>query len=99
MANEIFQHVKTASKKLAALGDEQKNQILQSVADAILANKSLILNANKEDLDRMPPTNPLYDRLQLTEKRLEGIASDMRHVSTLPSPLGHSLQHKTLPNG
>lgn len=99
MANEIFQRVKTASKKLAALGDEQKNQILQAVADAILTNKSQILKANKEDLSRMSPANPLYDRLQLTEKRLEGIASDMRHVSTLPSPLGHTLLHKVLPNG
>ena len=41
----------------------------------------------------------LYDRLQLTDTRLEGIASDMRNVATLPTPLGHITKQKTLPNG
>lgn len=47
----------------------------------------------------MSKENPLYDRLQLTESRLEGIASDMRNVATLPSPLGQITKQKTLPNG
>ena len=47
----------------------------------------------------MSKENPLYDRLQLTDSRLEGIASDMRNVATLPSPLGHITKQKTLPNG
>jgi len=47
----------------------------------------------------MEQSNPLYDRLQLTESRLEGIASDMRNVATLPTPLGHITKQKTLPNG
>jgi glutamate-5-semialdehyde dehydrogenase len=47
----------------------------------------------------MDPKNPLYDRLQLTSKRLADIASDMRNVASLPSPLGHVTKEKTLPNG
>ena len=47
----------------------------------------------------MDKEHPLYDRLQLTDKRLEDIASDMRHVATLPSPLGRILKEKTLENG
>ena len=47
----------------------------------------------------MDKTSPLYDRLQLTPKRLEDIASDMRHVAELPSPLGRVLKEKTLDNG
>ena len=47
----------------------------------------------------MDKANPLYDRLQLTEQRLQDIASDMRHVSTLSSPLGRVLKEKTLDNG
>lgn len=43
--------------------------------------------------------NPLYDRLQLTPKRLDDIAADMRNVASLPSPLGHVTKQKTLPNG
>ena len=96
---EIFERVKKASKSLAVLSDEQRNEILQAVADAIVSQKERILKANSEDLAKMDMANPLYDRLQLTEKRLEDIAVDMRNVATLPTPLGHITKQKTLPNG
>ena len=96
---ETFERVKRASKSLALLSDEQRNEILNAVADAIINNKERILTANAQDLAKMEKTNPLYDRLQLTDSRLEGIAADMRSVATLPSPLGHITKQKTLPNG
>ena len=96
---ETFQRVKVASKELALITDGQRNEILHAVADAIIYNKVRILEANAKDLAKMDRTNPLYDRLQLTDSRLEGIASDMRNVATLPSPLGHVTKEKTLPNG
>ena len=96
---ETFERVKRASKRLALLTDEQRNEILNAVADAILAHQERILKANSEDLAKMDKSNPLYDRLQLTPARLEGIASDMRNVATLPTPLGHITNQKTLPNG
>jgi glutamate-5-semialdehyde dehydrogenase len=96
---ETFEKVKRASKSLALLSDEQRNVILNAVADAIISNKVRILKANAEDLAKMSKENPLYDRLQLTDTRLEGIASDMRNVATLPTPLGHITKQKTLPNG
>ena len=96
---ETFEKVKRASKSLALLSDEQRNVILNAVADAIISNKARILKANAEDLAKMSKENPLYDRLQLTDARLEGIASDMRNVATLPTPLGHITKQKTLPNG
>ena len=94
-----FEKVKRASKSLALLSDEQRNEILQAVADTIITNQERILKANAEDLAKMSKENPLYDRLQLSGSRLEGIASDMRNVATLPSPLGHITKQKTLPNG
>ena len=96
---ETFERVKRASKSLALLSDKQRNDILNAVADAIIINKVRILEANAQDLAKMEKTNPLYDRLQLTESRLEGIAADMRNVATLPTPLGHITKQKTLPNG
>lgn len=96
---EIFKNVKDASYTLTFLDDSKRNEILQTVADSIIANKEKLLEANAEDLAKMDKTNPLYDRLQLTDKRLEDIASDMRHVSMLPSPLGRTLKEKTLENG
>ena len=97
--NEQFIKTKRASKSLALLSDQQRNEILNAVADAIIANQERILKANAEDLAKMSKDNPLYDRLQLTPSRLEGIANDMRNVATLPSPLGHITKQKTLPNG
>ena len=96
---ETFERVKRASKSLALLTDTQRSDILNAVADAIIAQQERILKANAQDLAKMDQSNPLYDRLQLTESRLEGIASDMRNVATLPSPLGHITKEKTLPNG
>ena len=96
---ETFESVKRASKTLALLSDEQRNEILLAVADAIINNQTRILEANAQDLAKMDKSSPLYDRLQLTESRLEGIAADMRNVATLPSPLGHITNQKTLPNG
>ena len=96
---ETFEKVKRASKSLALLSDEQRNEILNAVADAIIYNKVRILEANALDLAKMSKDNPLYDRLQLTPERLEGITADMRNVATLPTPLGHVTKQKTLPNG
>ena len=95
----IFVKVKSASNELALIDDNKKNTVLCAVADAIIEHKSQLLEANNRDLNLMDRSNPLYDRLQLTDKRLEGIASDMRHVSTLPSPLGRILTDRTLENG
>ncbi|MDD6907371.1 MAG: glutamate-5-semialdehyde dehydrogenase [Bacteroidaceae bacterium] len=96
---EALKKTKAASRLLATVSDDKRNEILLAVADAIVANKERILKANAEDLDKMDPKNPLYDRLQLTDKRLDDIASDMRNVSKLPSPLGRILKESILPNG
>ena len=96
---EALKKTKAASRLLATIPDAKRNEVLLAVADAIIANKESILKANAEDLAKMEPKNPLYDRLQLTDKRLEDIASDMRNVSKLPSPLGRIIKESTLPNG
>ena len=96
---DVFKKVKAASKELALINDDRKNEILLAVADAIIKRKGELLEENKKDLSRMDKSNPLYDRLQLTDKRLEGIAADMRHVATLENPLGKVQKHKTLENG
>ncbi len=99
MMKELFQQVKTASRALAALTDGERNAVLREVAEAIVTQKTALLSANAEDLARMDVGNPLYDRLQLTAERLDGIAADMRHVAELPSPLGYISKERTLPNG
>lgn len=96
---QLFENTKAASRTLAAISDDRRNEILLAVAAAIISQKERILSANSRDLARMEPSNPLYDRLQLTSSRLDGIASDMRNVASLPSPLGRVLRETVLPNG
>ncbi len=96
---DTFQRVKQASRALARLSDSQRSDVLMALSDAIRAGKDSLLEANARDLARMDPSHPLYDRLQLTPARLDAIASDMRHVALLPSPLGMVFDRRTLPNG
>lgn len=91
--------IKRASRVLALIDDRQRNLLLEHLADAILANVPMLLEANREDLSQMDADNPLYDRLLLTPERLQGIAFDMRHVASLPSPLGIVTKERTLENG
>lgn len=97
--NNVFIKAKNASRMLAMMGDDERNNILYKVANRIEEQSQALLKANLGDLDRMEKDCPLYDRLQLTEKRLADIASDMRNVARLPSPLGAISEKRVLQNG
>lgn len=95
----IFKDVQTASKSLNKVTDSQINDILNTLADEAENQVDYILSENQKDLDKMEKSNPMYDRLMLTEERIKGIASDIRNVATLPSPLGRTLKEIERPNG
>jgi len=88
-----------ASAAVRRLTDGQKTAMLHELADAVLENAAKILEANAEDLARMPRSDPKWDRLLLTENRLENLAAAIRDVAQLPDPSGQILLEKTLPNG
>ncbi len=96
---ELFKKIKTASLTMLSISDEKRNKVLCALADEITNSMEALLSANKLDLQKMEQSNPLYDRLLLTPQRLEDIAADMRHVASLPSPLGHITKERTLDNG
>ena len=96
---KLLRETAVAAKQLVALPDEQVVKILRQVADALDAHLAEVLAANAEDLQRMDPANPKYDRLKLTADRVAAIANDMRNVASLPSPLGRVLQEIVRPNG
>ena len=95
----LFDKTKKASLRLSSLSDKARNAVLLRLADAIVAEADTLLAANAKDLQNREPSDPLYDRLQLTKERLEGIAADMRKVVSLPDPLGRVLVDRVLPNG
>ena len=96
---KLLHETAVAAKQLVALPDERVVKILRLVADALEAHQEEVLEANAEDLQRMDPANPKYDRLKLTADRVEAIAHDMRNVSSLPSPLDRLLNETVRPNG
>lgn len=96
---DTFKLARRAARSLNRRSEEEINQLLKSLADALEQAIPEILEANALDLARMEPSNPKYDRLQLTDARLRDIASDMRSVASLPSPLGKTLSEVTRPNG
>ena len=97
--NEQLEAVISASHELWAIGDDLINKVLHDVAQAIMDQVPQILAANEEDLMRMDPADPKYDRLKLTAGRLEAMASDIITVTGLPSPLGKTLNKIVRPNG
>ena len=91
--------VRQASRALPLLEEERINEVLRAVSEMILNRTDVLLEANAEDLRRMNPSDPKYDRLKLTPDRLKGIASDMMNVASLPSPLNRVLEETVRPNG
>lgn len=96
---EIFKNVQKASRKLAVLHTDQINIILTDLAAEAISQTPYILLENKKDLDRMDKADPKYDRLKLTEKRIEDIANDIKNIAQLQSPVGKVLLDKELENG
>jgi len=93
---------KTASKKLAFLSTETKNNALFSIADAILARQDEILTANNLDYKESEASGmstAMLDRLMLSPGRLEAIVEDVKTVAALPDPIGELLEQRTLSNG
>lgn len=88
-----------ASRKLNLVSVEKINQVLGDVATAAIENTAFILQENAKDLGRMDQTDPKYDRLMLTADRIKAIATDIRNVASLPSPLGRILSETNRPNG
>lgn len=99
MLESIFKSVQKASRELPLLSEETINSILISLAEKTEKNVGSLLEENRKDLARMPESDPKFDRLKLTDQRIASIASDLKNVSLLPSPLGISLEKRNLPNG
>lgn len=95
----LLQQTQQAAATVRRLSDSQKTDLLNRLADVLLAHTSQILAENQNDLDRMPDTDPKKDRLRLTEKRVADLADSLRTVATLPDPTGDVLLERTIEQG
>ena len=94
-----FENAVKASRTIHRLAKTTINTVLIEVADAVIANSAAILEANQKDLDAMSADDPKYDRLKLSTQRLADMASEMKNVAALESPLAEIISVDTLPNG
>lgn len=94
--------VKIASRKLAQLDTGKKNLALKLIAESIEKNRSLIKKINLIDLKAAKEkglSNAFIDRLQLTDKRIDGMIKVLNDVVNLKDPVGEIINMNTLPNG
>ena len=93
---------KAASRKMAYLSAEVKNNALHNISNDLLAKKDGILAANQIDYQKAEASGmsaAMLDRLMLSSSRLESIAQDVLAVAALPDPVGEVFDMRTLPNG
>lgn len=91
-----------ASEQIASCGSEQKNRALLLAAEKIGQNRSVLREANEEDLrsaraQGLPPA--LLDRLTLSEKGIQQMCRSLEEVAALPDPVGEVVRMWRRPNG
>lgn len=105
MNQEALQYAekgKKAAFALAALKNHEKNQILQAMAQALLAESHKILSANEIDLaygKEMGLSSALLERLTLTPPKIEAMAQGLTDVISLPDPIGETMDQFISPDG
>ena len=93
---------KKAGRQLAKLTSATKDRALLSIADALVSRQSVIIEANRKDLEAGKAaglSDAILDRLLLDSTRLAALAKDVQKVAGLPDPVGEEFDQKLLPNG
>lgn len=88
-----------AAQSLMLCDEAKKNEILEAMAQSLLANKEDILNANLIDLEKAIVSDIMKDRLKLNDQRLNDMAQGILDVVKLSDPTGKILNERTLENG
>ncbi len=95
----LFKAARQAGTLLAETETERLGRTLMHAAQLLRTHTPRLLEANARDIEAMPASSPMLDRLRLTPERIGSIASDMEAVSHLRSPQGEELARWTRPNG
>ncbi|MCM2349884.1 MAG: glutamate-5-semialdehyde dehydrogenase [Bacteriovoracaceae bacterium] len=101
-AIEIAQLAKKATTSLQSLPEEQRLMALESIAVALTHHKDEILAENKKDLleaQKNQLSQAMIDRLTLTDKSIEALASMCRDVADQVQVVGTIVEEYTRPNG
>ncbi len=99
---EVGRKARAAAGPLSIATREQKNRALEAAADAIVASRAEILEANRRDLANAASSGmaaSFVDRLTLDGSRIAAIAEGIRAIASLPDPVGEVIAEWDRPNG
>jgi glutamate-5-semialdehyde dehydrogenase len=99
---ELAARARAAARLLALAPADQKNEALQAMQAAVIANAATILAANAEDVAeaRAGDANAAFiDRLTLTQARIDAMADGIATVRAIPDPIGVVTESWQRPNG
>ncbi len=99
---DIGVRARAASREIARATTAQKNDALNAIADAIVAGRAALLEANKLDMDagrKHGLDDALLDRLELNDERIDGMAEGLRQIAGLPDPVGEIEDMSYRPSG
>jgi len=102
MLTEMGRLARAASRQMANADAQTKNEALCALAASLDDHRAAILAGNNLDIEAARTSGmsaALIDRLTLTDKRIEGLSSDLRRVAGLPDPIGERFDESVLPNG
>lgn len=102
MLEKLGKNAKEAESAVRNLSTNKKNEVLLAVADKLLCDAQLLIEANAQDMEegkRNHMPEGLLDRLLLTKERIEGMAEGLRQVAGLEDPVGEVTGMKKRPNG
>ena len=100
--NQIGINAKKAARILAKTSSEQKNHALQAMSKYVLADKKIILEANKLDIENSKSKNlseSFIDRLELNNERVKSISDTLLEIESFKDPVGKILDSWQRPNG
>ena len=100
--DQIGINAKKAARILAKTSSEQKNHALQAMSKYVLADKKIILDANKLDIENSKSKNlseSFIDRLELNDERVKSISDTLLEIESFKDPVGKILDSWQRPNG
>ena len=97
----MLENARAVKGQIACLTEQQKNDGLFAMADALLAAQAAILEANAQDLEAAKGTvsDVMLDRLSLSPARIAAMAEGIRQVAALPDPVGRVLEETIRADG
>ena len=94
--NTLGKQAYAASRLMASISSEMKDNALNAIAKEIIKNKDRLIEINNKDLQTAKKSgleSALLDRLELTTTRIEAMADGLKQVADLEDLIGKTSEY------